>query len=74
MDKLYPSTTAGTRGPTHPHPHLGERAIPVLPAFGTATSAAAAAAAADSTPTAAVAAVLVGGHRGGQALQPSFAL
>eukprot|EP00069_Balaena_mysticetus_P018462 bmy_02330T0 len=38
--------------------HRGERAVPVLPAFGTAASAAAAAAA--STPTAAVAAVLPG--------------
>lgn len=48
--------------------------VTVLPAFGTAASAATAAAAADSTPTAAAAAALVRGHRGGQALQPSFAL
>lgn len=48
--------------------------ITVLPAFRAASAAAAAAAAAEATPTAAVAAVLVRGHRCGQALQLSFAL
>ncbi|KAK2091709.1 hypothetical protein P7K49_030993, partial [Saguinus oedipus] len=52
---------------------FGERTIPVLPAFCTATTAAtAAAAAADSTSTAAV--LVIRGHRCGQALQLSFAL
>jgi hypothetical protein len=52
-----------------------EKDLPVLPTLGPATAAAAAAAtAADSAPTAAVAAVLVGGHRGSQALQLAFAL
>lgn len=60
---------------THFHPRTSLwRTIPVLPAFRTATAVAVAAATADGTPTAAVAAVLVRGHRGGQALQLPFTL